>query len=147
MRAKLGLANEEVDDITLIEDLFRLMQNHRADYTNTFRALTLGQPEATAMGNSAAWLEWQNRWSARLERQPQGKDAARQLMRQANPAVIPRNHRVEEALTAAVEQGDLSVMERLLAVLADPYAYSSEQEDYAALPAASDQPYVTFCGT
>lgn len=147
MRAKLGLANEEVDDITLIEDLFRLMQNHRADYTNTFRALTLGQPEATAMGNSAAWLEWQNRWSARLERQPQGKDAARQLMRQANPAVIPRNHRVEEALTAAVEQGDLSVMERLLAALADPYAYSSEQEDYAALPAASDQPYVTFCGT
>lgn len=146
MRAKLGLANEEADDIRLIEDLLRLMQSHRADYTNTFRALTLGRPEETAMSGSAAWSEWLERWRARLQRQHDGEAGAQELMRQANPAVIPRNHRVEEALTAAVEQGDLSVMERLLAVLADPYAYSPEQDDYAAVPAL-DRPYVTFCGT
>ena len=58
-----------------------------------------------------------------------------------------RNHRVEEALTAAVDRGDLGVLKRLLAVLEDPYAYSPDQEHYAALPPPSSQPYRTFCGT
>ena len=55
-------------------------------------------------------------------------------MRNTNPAVIPRNHRVEEALEAAVKQGDYSVMERLLDVLSSPYAHSTEQADYSTLP-------------
>ncbi len=65
----------------------------------------------------------------------------------SNPAVIPRNHRVEEALKAAVEHGDYSVMERLLDVLSSPYAHSSEQTEYCTLPAPSNRPYQTFCGT
>jgi uncharacterized protein YdiU (UPF0061 family) len=68
-------------------------------------------------------------------------------MRSSNPAVVPRNHRVEEALKAAVECSDFSVMERLLAALANPFAYSPEQEEYATLPASSSRPYRTFCGT
>jgi uncharacterized protein YdiU (UPF0061 family) len=68
-------------------------------------------------------------------------------MRKSNPAVIPRNHRVEEALAAAVEKGDYSVMEKLLKVLSDPYAHSDEQAEFCAPPAPSTLPYRTFCGT
>lgn len=68
-------------------------------------------------------------------------------MRHSNPAVISRNHRVEEALEAAVNQGDYSVLERLLNVLSQPYAHSPEQEEYTTLPEPSDRPYRTFCGT
>ena len=68
-------------------------------------------------------------------------------MLNSNPAVIPRNHRVEEALKAAVEKGDYSVMERLLDVLSQPYAHSPEQKEYCTLPAPSKLPYRTFCGT
>jgi len=68
-------------------------------------------------------------------------------MRDSNPAVIPRNHRVEEALEAAVERGDYSVMEKLLAVLSKPFAHSQEQTDYYTVPAEIDQSYRTYCGT
>lgn len=67
-------------------------------------------------------------------------------MRNSNPAVIPRNHRVEEALEAAVEKEDYSVMNRLLHVLSNPYEHSDEQFEYATLP-KSTTPYRTFCGT
>lgn len=147
MRMKLGLGNEEADDADLVEELLTLMHAHSADYTNTFRALTLARPEETAMDGTDGWTTWLRRWQARLERQPQPQDVARQRMTQSNPAVIPRNHRVEEALSAAVDDGDMSVMERLVAVLADPFAYSPEQDDYATLPQPAARPYVTFCGT
>src|SRR5690606_29512985 len=147
MRAKLGLFNEEEDDVALMADLLRIMEEESADYTNTFRALTLGRPQPAPLYGSDRWKQWHDRWQARLGRQPQQQDHVQQLMRQANPAVIPRNHRVEEALSAAVDGGDLSVMERLLAVLADPFAYSPQQEEYAVPPQPSSQPYVTYCGT
>lgn len=146
MRAKLGLYNEEQEDESLIVDLLALMQEHRADYTNTFRAFTLAKPEDTALAGIAAFDGWQERWQARLGRQPQTEEECYELMRSSNPAVIPRNHRVEEALDAAV-QGDYSVMERLLQVLSTPFGYLPEQDDYCTL---TDQPtagYQTFCGT
>lgn len=147
MRAKLGLFQEESGDEDLIEELLRIMKEHRADYTNTFRALTFGRPEETGMSGSAEFTAWLERWQARRNRQQEPEEASRQLMRSSNPAVIPRNHRVEEALEAAVEQGDYSVMERLLAVLSKPYAHAPEQAEYAAPPEASACPYQTFCGT
>ncbi|MGG3837717.1 YdiU family protein [Paenibacillus dendritiformis] len=147
MRAKLGLFNEEEEDESLIEELFELMEKHSADYTNTFRALTLGDTEETGLFGTDEYTQWHERWQARRGRQEETEDSSHQLMRDSNPAVIPRNHRVEEALEAAVEQGDYSVMERLLAVLANPYAYSPEQAEYATLPEPSACPYRTFCGT
>ncbi len=147
MRAKLGLFNEEAEDEALIEELFRLMHKHRADYTNTFRVLTTGQLQGMDMCNTKESDTWHKRWQERLDRQEGSKASSEQLMRDNNPAVIPRNHRVEEALEAAVERDDFSVMERLLAVLSDPYAYSPEQEEYAALPEPPDRPYRTYCGT
>lgn len=147
MRAKLGIFNEELQDEALIEDLLGMMQKYRADYTNTFRALTLEKPEDTVLFGTPEFTQWHELWQTRLGRQQETKASSQQLMRRSNPAIIPRNHRVEEALEAAVQQEDYSVMERLLAVLSNPYAYSCEQEDYSALPEVSSRPYRTFCGT
>lgn len=147
MRAKLGIFNEEDHDVALIEELLKLMQLHQADYTNTFIALTFGKFTESVLFSTEEFKEWHKNWLARLERQQETKDMSQQLMRKRNPAVIPRNHRVEEALEAAVEQEDYSVMERLLEVLAQPFAHSKEQEEYATLPTPSNQPYRTFCGT
>ncbi|WP_161411520.1 protein adenylyltransferase SelO family protein [Paenibacillus silvestris] len=147
MRAKLGIVNEEVQDVTLIEDLLNMMQQYGEDFTNTFRALTFDKPEETFLYGTAEFAQWNEQWQARLGRQQETKELSQQLMRSSNPAIIPRNHRVEEALAAAVEHGDYSVMERLLQVLSDPFAHTVEQSEYAVLPAGTGRPYRTYCGT
>lgn len=147
MRAKLGLSGGEPEDELLIQDLLQWMERNRADFTNTFRALTLGQTEDSSLVPSPEFVRWQERWQARLDRQESTEAAVRQLMRSSNPSVIPRNHRVEAALEAAVKHGDYSVMEQLLAVLASPYAYTPEQEEYTSPPEPSACAYQTFCGT
>ncbi|AET69138.1 hypothetical protein Desor_3660 [Desulfosporosinus orientis DSM 765] len=147
MRSKLGLSNEESQDETLIESLLNMMRKYRGDYTNTFRALTLGKPGESALFDSREFTLWHEQWQARQARQQEGKAAMVELMQNFNPAVIPRNHRVEEALEAAVKHEDYSVMKKLLQVLSSPYVYSSEQEDYSMLPEPSEHPYRTFCGT
>lgn len=147
MRAKLGIFNEEIEDETLIESLLSMMQKYRADYTNTFRALTFERHEVTVLFGTAEFTQWYEQWQARLGRQDEPKASSQQLMKNSNPALIPRNHRVEEALEAAVKLGDYSVMERLLKVLSSPYAHSPEQADYSTPPALSTRPYRTFCGT
>lgn len=147
MRAKLGIFNEEPQDESLIAGLLNLMQTDHADYTNTFRDLTFDKPEDTVLFGTAAFAQWHEQWQARLDRQQEPRASAQQLMQSSNPALIPRNYRVEAALEAAVKQGDYSVMERLLDVLSSPYAHSPKQADYATLPAQSTRPYRTFCGT
>lgn len=149
MRMKLGLFGEEAEDENLIVDLLALMQENKADYTNTFLALTYENEkmEGATIFASAGFATWYERWQARLARQKEPRKAARRLMRQSNPALIPRNHRVEEALEAAVERNDLSILQRFLDVLAAPYAHLTTQAEYAALPPPSDRPYCTFCGT
>lgn len=147
MRAKLGIFNEEQQDVVLIEELLGMMQKHGVDYTNTFRALTMGKPEDTLLFGTEEFARWHELWQARLGRQAESLTSSQQLMYSSNPAIIPRNHRVEEALEAAVKHEDYSVMERLLEVLSNPYAYSPEQAEYTTLPEASSCQYRTFCGT
>jgi uncharacterized protein YdiU (UPF0061 family) len=146
MKAKLGIFNDESEDEALIEAFLLLMQSNKADYTNTFRTLSLDKPEDTTLHGITEFAEWQEKWQARLERQEESKEDSLRLMASSNPAVIPRNHRVEAALEAA-EQGDLCVMNSLLEALSSPYAYSEEQAEYALLPDESPRPYRTFCGT
>lgn len=147
MRSKLGLFNEETEDENLIQDLFILMEKHRADFTNTFRSLTLNRISGTALFESGEFAQWKERWQTRLDRQKETNEQIVQLMKTSNPSVIPRNHRVEEALSAAVNNEDYSVMERLVNVLRNPYAYTDAQEEYATVPEVSDCMYRTFCGT
>ncbi|OPJ54591.1 hypothetical protein CLOTH_20880 [Alkalithermobacter paradoxus] len=147
MRAKLGIFNEELEDESLIENLLNIMQKYNADYTNTFISLTFDKIEESPMFKSTEFVDWYKLWQARLGRQEQSKDLSHQLMKDNNPAVIPRNHRVEQALEAAVKHGDYSVMERFLDVLKTPYAHSQEQIEYSNPPGPSACTYRTFCGT
>lgn len=147
MRAKLGIFNEEKKDKSLIEDLLNLMQKYHADYTNTFRALTLDTLEDNDLFNSEEFMEWNELWQSRLGRQQESKESSQQLMKDSNPSIIPRNHRVEEALEAAVERGDYRVMEKLLEVLSRPFEHSGEQGHYCSVPVEFDGSYRTFCGT
>ncbi|TCP69718.1 protein adenylyltransferase SelO [Baia soyae] len=146
MRAKIGLFHAEAGDESLIESLLYMMQKYQADYNNTFRALTLGQLEELAFYGKPEWDQWIQEWQKRLEREQASKSDSQQLMRNHNPAIIPRNHRVEEALKSAM-RGDLSVMNKLLEALSNPYAYTVGQATYCSLPDPSSPPYQTFCGT
>ena len=146
MRSKLGIFNEEKEDEALINILLELMEKHQADYTNTFLALTFSKKNDTALLASEEYKEWYKHWQERLNRQDETKAQSEELMRKSNPAVIPRNHRVEEALEAAVERDDYTVLEKLLDILSKPYAHTSKQAEYAELPAVK-APYQTYCGT
>jgi serine/tyrosine/threonine adenylyltransferase len=152
MGAKLGFAADEPGDVDLVDSLLAWMHGVGADYTNTFRDLASRNcVDAPATVNPAfqdpAFTAWHLRWRERLNRQGDDIDAAVRRMRAANPAVIPRNHRVEEAIAAAVGFGNLDPAHRLLEVLADPYDSSLEDSDYRR-PAPPDQHvYQTFCGT
>jgi len=155
MRAKLGLFTQEEGDEALVNDLLAWMQRRSADFTNTFRSLTKGCLVGDSMlarrslgggGNADPELEaWHRRWEARCGRQPQSPVEAEALMREHNPAFIPRNHNVEAALVAATTMHDFSLMERLLEVLAAPYDYERDLPMFSA-PGPGGR-YRTFCGT
>lgn len=147
MRRKLGLFNEESEDAALVEELLNLMHANAADYTNTFRALTFDKLQGSELFTAPQFTEWHSAWQTRLYRQEESVEAIHQLMRDSNPAVIARNHRVEEALEAAELRGDYSILHQLLAVLANPYAHSPEQETYTQPPGPTSGFYQTFCGT
>ena len=145
MRAKLGLLDEAAEDIALINDLLACMHKHGMDYTNTFRDLATTQSIGTsAEPDVQAWLA---RWHGRLQRQAATPAAATARMLAANPAVIPRNHLVEAALSAAVEKNDLAPFDKLLAVLSSPYAEMPGNEEYRQPAPPSVFAYRTFCGT
>lgn len=146
MRRKLGLAaidGEEESDAALMGELLQWMRAAGADYANTFRALSdddVTRPEQFA---DAAFSEWRTRWEARRARNPISPAAARALMLAANPAVIPRNHMVEDALAAATG-GNLAPLKALLNALARPY------EPFHGDPAYTEPGpggFKTFCGT
>ncbi|WP_067727424.1 protein adenylyltransferase SelO [Oceanobacillus damuensis] len=147
MRAKLGIFNEEKEDKALVEELLSIMEKYRADFTNTFLALTFDSHKEFELFGTPEFIQWQEKYKERLSRQEESEDASKEMMQNSNPAVIPRNHRVEEALEAAVNDRDYSVMEKLLDVLENPYEHAEEQAEYAKLPAEADRPYQTFCGT
>ncbi len=146
MKKKLGLFGDDPVDEKLITDLLEWMKTHQADYTNTFRDIT---DDAFPVGHCYKdddFINWHHRWQARLGRNPKPLTSSLCLMRHHNPAVIPRNHRVEAALAAA-EQGDLSVVHALLDVLAAPYADRAPEDPYRQPPAPQERVCQTFCGT
>ncbi len=149
-RAKLGLTSTETADRTLFDDLLTAMSATGADYTNTFRALT-----ETADAGSAetiepmppAFTQWLTHWRARFERDSAAPPERVQLMRRANPSIIPRNHRIEEAITAAVIDGDFSFFHALTDALATPDRVRPQHNHLIQPPAESEKVTQTFCGT
>ena len=143
MGNKLGLTKIEEKDEEMITELLDLMHEYSADYTNTF--LDLGQKELPAeeFYISEDFSKWHNRWVERL--QQEGGDSFA-LMRSVNPAVIPRNHKVEEALQAA-ERDDLTPFHHLLEAVTNPYESGEYLKPYQTPPNPKEKVLQTFCGT
>ncbi|UYV38884.1 YdiU family protein [Rhodobacteraceae bacterium D3-12] len=139
--AKLGISTPTVDDDTLINDLLTLMATDGADFTNTFRAL--GTPTARDhFTNRAGFDAWESRWQSRIATEPDPQT----LMRASNPYLIPRNHRVEEMIKAAVA-GDYAPFKRLSSALATPFSDQAEAADLTRPPSPAERVSQTFCGT
>lgn len=152
MRAKLGLSAEPADDTgdqALADDFLTLLQRGRIDFTKAFRALydsARGKADAISpLLPLADFVAWRQRWQAR---QPERSDKDLAAMQGANPCYIPRNHRLEAALEAAVDDGDLRPFERLLAVVENPFDERAADADFAEpAPPEVTACYQTFCGT
>lgn len=145
MRRKTGLHTAEDGDMDLVEDLLDRMHQSGADFTNTFRALCGAGALEKCPFDQESLREWHGLWQARLARNGQAPEATLQVMRAANPAVIPRNHLVEDALASATS-GDMKPFQNLLRILASPYEEPKEPGYTEAAPAGVPR-HVTYCGT
>jgi serine/tyrosine/threonine adenylyltransferase len=154
LRRKLGLFTKIDGDESLAEDLLAAMHRHRADFTLTFRGLCDAAEDSRGgdslgelFAGSAEFAAWAARWRLRLERETMTATARATAMRLVNPAYIPRNHRIEQAIRAAVDQDDFQPFETLSAVLAQPYEAKAEYAAYSNAPRADERVLQTFCGT
>lgn len=137
--AKIGITNVQDGDSALAHDLLDLMQKDGADFTNSFRALANGEAEAQ-ISDRDAFADWSARHRDRIASEPEPET----VMRTANPAVIPRNHRIEQMITAAVA-GDMDPFETLMQALAEPYA--DTDSGLTKPPSPMEVVPATFCGT
>jgi len=155
MNKKLGLAEYKAGDESIVQDLFALMLQEKADFTLAFRRLSdlvcSNGSDSTEVGDlfefSDAFVSWIERWRKRISVDPQQPDERQKNMRAVNPVFIPRNHLVEEAIAAAVERQDLTLFHALVDVLAQPYVYDSNRARYAMPPRPEQVVTQTFCGT
>ena len=152
--AKLGLAEARDGDLDLAHDLLDRMTANAADFSLTFRLLAeaAADPAADAevaglFKDPAAFAEWAIRWRARLVGESVDSVSRREAMQRVNPAFIPRNHLVEEAIAAAVRRDDFAPFENLVAVLAHPFDDQPGRERYAMPPRPEEIVRQTFCGT
>jgi uncharacterized protein YdiU (UPF0061 family) len=130
---KIGLEKATPDDKPLITDLLDIMTAQKADFTNSFRDIPIDEP---------AYTSWNTRWQARLK----SETGVRARLHAANPAFIPRNHRIEQMIEAAVA-GDFNPFERLTDVLARPFEDQPEARDLTHPPLPGEVVESTFCGT
>lgn len=166
MCRKLGLnhINDASDatesDEKLISGLLHLMQKPKADYTLTFRGLmnvlatTSSQPSEAVeqsdthnLFSSPEFAKWKENWENKREKQGLTKEQSLHIMSQHNPVIIPRNHLVEDALEAAVQQGEFSKLEQLVELLQQPFNEIRQITPYYTQPAPTNCNYRTFCGT
>ena len=146
MRDKLGLFGEDPKDQVLILDLLTWMHKNKADYTNTFCFLMNIKIKNDEIYKDENFLIWKKRWEDRLKLNNNTHEKFLKLMRSVNPLIIPRNHKVEEALKAAINN-DLTQLKKLIKILENPYHDQKNIIDYQSSPSLSGQKYQTFCGT
>jgi uncharacterized protein YdiU (UPF0061 family) len=148
LRAKLGMQEPQDGDISLAFDLLDLMARERADFTRVFRALSGPSPgrARAEFATPAAFDTWFDRWAERMAHQDLPDAARRGAMQAVNPARIPRNHQVEQVITAALA-GDMAPFARLNAALAAPFDDAPDFADYEDAPTDATRVRHTFCGT
>jgi uncharacterized protein YdiU (UPF0061 family) len=154
LRRKLGLFTQQEGDAALAEDLLERMAANRADFTLTFRQLCdaaiglEGEVKVrTLFVDPSAYDSWAVGWRRRLEKEPVARPECAAAMRTVNPAFIPRNHLVEEALDAAVGRQDFQPFEEMLDVVSRPYEDRPDLERYATPACPEEYVSQTFCGT
>ncbi|MFL2893904.1 MAG: protein adenylyltransferase SelO [Candidatus Pelagibacter sp.] len=146
MRDKLGLFGQDPKDLVLILDLLTWMHKNKADYTNTFCVLMNENVQKNKIYEDENFIIWKKRWEERLKLNNNNPEKFLKLMRSANPLIIPRNHKVEEALKAA-NNNDLSPLIKLIKILEKPYDKQQENIDYQSPAPLGNKKYQTFCGT
>jgi len=144
MRDKLGLFGEDKNDIELINNLLNWMKTNQADYTNTFCYLMNISSIKNEVYKDKNFIDWFKNWQKRILINGGSKENSLVLMKKNNPIVIPRNHKVEEALEAA-NNNELKPMNNLLSILKKPYAKQANIDDFQV--PSNNQNYQTFCGT
>jgi uncharacterized protein YdiU (UPF0061 family) len=146
MRDKLGLYGEDKEDKNLIMELLNWMLKNKVDYTNTFVFLMDKIIENSETYNNADFDLWKIKWMKRLAMFDNSPGKSIELMHSTNPMVIPRNHKVEEALTSA-NNGDLTLFNKLIKILKNPYVVNKDDFKFMSPAPHSDKKYQTFCGT
>ena len=144
MRDKLGLFGKDKNDLKLINDLLHWMESNQADYTNTFCHLMNINSSNDSKYKDINFINWFKQWENRVLINNGSIEKSINLMKKNNPTVIPRNHKVEEALEAA-NNNDLSLTNKLLSILNKPYDNQNDIENYKS--PSSNSEYQTFCGT
>jgi serine/tyrosine/threonine adenylyltransferase len=162
LRAKLGLGprkpeDDDQEDRAIASELLERLASNKVDYTLFFRRLCASAQDvgadtetAALFANQGAFFDWAARWRERLSREDGERSVRAAAMRRANPAFIPRNHRVEEIIRAAVAHGDCAPFEALLEVVTRPYEDRPDRPDLARLadpPKPEERVLETFCGT
>ncbi len=154
MCGKIGIKAGRSEDLKLVQDLLMLMKDHQVDYTLSFRALCGGVTEKSDVAvlkslfsNSKDFDQWLILWRRRLVLEGKSSMEIEENMSRVNPAFIPRNHRVEQAIEAAVGRNDLSKMEHLMEVLSRPYDDHPANAEYRDPPKPEERVTQTFCGT
>ena len=147
MRKKLGLKGEESKDENLIAELLSWMHQNKADYTNTFCHLMDDLIQKNKFFENEEFNYWKQQWKNRSKLYGNSPEKSLQIMHEANPLVIPRNHLVEEALNSATENNDLTKVKELLKILKDPYKNKSNIDHYQSTPIPGKERYKTYCGT
>ena len=146
MRAKLGLADEQDDDLELASRLLELMEAQRLDFTVSFTHLT--QADATSpFAPGGALHDWHLRWQQRLGSDIEQIEQSRQRMQQVNPIVIPRNHLIEAFIAQAIGSNDYSGFHAMLEAVTSPFDIAHLDSVYATAPASGEVVTQTFCGT
>ena len=146
MRMKLGLSDEQDNDLELASQLLQLMETHQLDFTISFTQLTTDEAN-TPFAPGGPLHEWFCSWQERLGGGAESLMAARELMKDVNPVVIPRNHLVEEFIDSAVRDGDYAKFNDMLAAVTSPFKDDHLGTQYAQAPKPEELVTQTFCGT
>lgn len=144
---KLGFLDITKEEHIIIDELLLIMKKYKADFTNTFRLLTLDQYEDLPFFKTDDFTLWFQKWTRQLGyRRIDPKERIR-IMEQHNPAIIPRNHLVEEALISASKDNDFTLFNDLLEKLHKPYQYKVIHDKKYIEANKTQEPYITYCGT
>lgn len=145
MGRKIGIDKVKPSDEVLIKDILKIMEETKSDFTNTFLDLTFERHSESKIYTHPDFNTWNLRWLDRLKEENSSKKDTISLMKKSNPAVIPRNYFVEEAIKDATENQNYSKIYKLINAISDPYSHDDYKKEFASPPFGKN--YKTYCGT